>query len=84
MILNGLLWKVPYIPAFWRVFIMNGCSILSKTFSASFEIIIWLLFLNLLMWCITFVDTEESLHPWDKAHLVMMYDLFNVLLDSDC
>ena len=27
---------------------------------------------------------EESLHPWDKAHLVMMYDLFNMLLDSDC
>ena len=37
------------------------------------------LFFNLLMWCI-----EESLHPWDKTHLVMMYDLFNVLLDSDC
>ena len=31
-----------------------------------------------------FVDIEESLHPWDKAHLVMVYDLFNVLLDSDC
>ena len=21
-----------------------------------------------------FVDIKESLHPWDKAHLVMMYD----------
>jgi len=31
-----------------------------------------------------FADIEESLHPWDKAHLVMVYDLFNVLLDSDC
>ena len=31
-----------------------------------------------------FVDIEESLHPWDKAHLVIVYDLFNVLLDSDC
>ena len=30
------------------------------------------------------VDIEESLHPWDKAHLVMVYDLFNVLLDSNC
>ena len=29
-----------------------------------------------------FVNTEESLHAWDKAHLVMMYDLFNMLLDS--
>ena len=26
----------------------------------------------------------HPLHPWDKAHLVMVYDLFNVLLDSDC
>ena len=21
--------------------------------------------------------------PWDKTHLVMVYELFNVLLDSD-
>ena len=31
-----------------------------------------------------FADIEESLYPWDKAHLVMMYDLFHMLLDSDC
>ena len=31
-----------------------------------------------------FADIEVSLHLWDKAHLVMVYDLFNVLLDSDC
>ena len=31
-----------------------------------------------------FANIEESLHPWDKAHLVMVYDIFNVLLDSDC
>ena len=31
-----------------------------------------------------FVDIEESFHPWDKAYLVMMYDLFNMLLDSVC
>ena len=24
------------------------------------------------------------MHPWDKAHLVRIYELFNVLLDSDC
>ena len=29
-----------------------------------------------------FANIEESLHPWDKAHLVMMYDLFSMLLDS--
>ena len=31
-----------------------------------------------------FANIEESLHPWDKAHLVMMYDLLNMLLDSVC
>ena len=38
---------VPSIPAFWRVFIINECWILSKTFSASTEMIIWLLFSNM-------------------------------------
>ena len=37
------------IPAFWWVFIINGCWILSKAFSASIEIIIWFLSFNLLM-----------------------------------
>ena len=27
------------------------------------------------------MDTEESLHPWDKSHLITMYNPFNVLLD---
>ena len=60
---------------------------LSKAFSASIEIIIWFLSFNLLMWCITlidFADIKESLHSWDKAHLVMMYDLLNMFLDSVC
>ena len=29
-----------------------------------------------------FAYIEGSLNPWDKAILIMMYDLFNVLLDS--
>ena len=29
-----------------------------------------------------FANIEESLHSWDKTHLVMMYDIFNMLLDS--
>ena len=41
-------------------------------------------FVNVVYYIDWFVDIEESLHPWDKAHLVMVYDLFNVLLDSDC
>ena len=47
---------VPSMPAFWRVFIINGCCILSKAFSASIKINIWFLSFNLLMWCITLID----------------------------
>ena len=39
-------------------------------------------FVNVVYYIDWFVDIEESLHPWDKAHLVMMYDFFNMLLDS--
>ena len=39
-------------------------------------------FVNVVYYIDWFADIEESLHPWDKAHLVVMYDLFNVLLDS--
>ena len=29
-----------------------------------------------------FAHIEEFLDPWDKPDLIMLYDLFNVLLDS--
>ena len=51
------------IPAFWRVFIINGCWILSEAFSASIEIIIWFLSFNLLMWCITLIDLQILMNP---------------------
>ena len=31
-------------------------------------------FVNVVNYIDWFVDIEESLHPWDKAHLVMVYD----------
>ena len=40
-------------------------------------------FVNVVYYIDWFADTEESLHPWDKAQLVMVYDLCNVLLDSE-
>ena len=47
---------VPCIPTLLRVFIKNGCCILSNTFSASNQRIIWFLSFLLLMWCIMLVD----------------------------
>ena len=32
-------------------------------------------FVNVVNYIDLFVDIEESLHHWDKAHLVMVYDL---------
>ena len=29
-----------------------------------------------------FADTEPSLHPWNKPHLIMVHDPFNLLLNS--
>ena len=35
---------VPSVPTFWKVFLINGCWILSRDFSASVEMIIWFSF----------------------------------------
>ena len=40
-------------------------------------------FVNVVYYIDWFAHVEESLHPLGKAHLVRMYDLFHVLLDSD-
>ena len=41
-------------------------------------------FVNVVYHTDGFADIEEPLHPWDKSHLIMMYNPFNVLLDSVC
>ena len=60
---------VPSIPAFWKVFIINECWILSKAFSVSIEIIIWFLSFNLLMWPLDCKEIQpvhsEGDQPWD-------------------
>ena len=53
----------PSILAFLRVFIINGCWILSKAFSASTEIIMCLLFFNLLIWWITLTNLQILKNP---------------------
>ena len=40
---------IPSIPAFWRVFTIKRCRILSKVVSGFIDMIIWFLPLNLLM-----------------------------------
>ena len=72
---------VPSVPTFWEVFIINGCWTLSKGFSEPVEMIIWLLFFNLLMWCITLIDLwilENSCIPeinptWSWCMILLIY-----------
>ena len=39
-------------------------------------------FVNVVYYSDWFMDIKESLHSLDKAHLVMMYDFLNRLLDA--
>ena len=80
---------VPSIPAFWIFFFLNHKWMLN--FVKAFLCIYWdnhmafiFQFVNVVYYIDWFADTEEYLHPWDKALLVMMCDLFNMLLDSVC
>ena len=72
---------VHFMSTFWRVYIINGCWILSEAFSASVEMIIWFLFLNLLMWYITMIDLHMLKNPcipgmnpsWSWFMIFVMY-----------
>jgi hypothetical protein len=66
---------------------MKGCWILSDVFSTSNEVIMWFFsefFFNILDYVNEFPYIEPSLHPWDEAYLIMLYDRFYVFLDSVC
>ena len=59
---------------------------LSNAFYASIETIVWCLYFILSVWCIAFIDFHKLryLHSRDKPCLIMIYDPFNVLLNSVC
>ena len=78
---------VPSMLAFWREFYYKWV----LNFVKGFPCIYWdnhidsiFQFVNIVNHIYWFVNNEESLHPWNKAHLVKMYDLCNMLLDSVC
>ena len=56
--------RFPLCPLSWEFFfIINGCWILSKVFSASIEMVVWFLFFNLLIWYITLIDLHILKNP---------------------
>jgi hypothetical protein len=38
----------------------------------------------MLCYIYSFTQVEPSLHPWNESDLVMVYDIFDVLLNSVC
>ena len=80
-----------YIPSkanLLSIFLVNQTWILSNASSASIEMIIWFLPFILLIWCTTLIDSWMLKHPWirpwNKPGLIMVYDPFNILLNSIC
>ena len=41
-------------------------------------------FINIVYHIDWFAYTEEYLYPWNKSNLIMVYELFDVLLNSSC
>ena len=41
-------------------------------------------FVYVMYYIYLFVSIVPSLQSWDESHLIMVYDLFNVLLDAVC
>ena len=57
-----MLRHMPSIPTLVRVFIMNGCWILSNAFSASIEMTMWFLTCLLLRWYRTLINLHMLNH----------------------
>ena len=92
---STLAWKIPWTEGPGRLQsmgslgvrqIINGCCILSKAFYALIEMIIWFLSSNLLIWWISLIDLHILKNHCIPGinNLIMMYKLFDVLLNSDC
>ena len=81
---------VPSMPTFWGVFFFFYYEWVLN-FIKSFSYIYWddhmvfiLQFVNMMYQTDWFVDIEKFLPAWDKSHLIMLYNLFNGLLELIC
>ena len=75
---SSLCWAMFPLCPFWRIFIINGCWNLSEAFSASTEMIIWLLFFNLLYHTDLFAMLKKPWIPgmnptWSWDVILLMY-----------
>ena len=66
------------------VFIINGSSTLWNPFYISLDVIMWFIvfaFVYVIYYVNAFANIVPSLHLWGESHLIMVYELFNILLD---
>ena len=72
-----------FLESFYHKWVLN---FVKNFFSIDWDdhMVFILQFVNMVYHSDWFVYTEESLHSWDKPHLIMVYEPFNVLLDSVC
>ena len=75
-----ILRNVPSIPILLSFFYLNGCWILSNTFSASVEMIVWYLTFLLLIWSITLIDLQMLNHPCSLEWIPLDHDPFYIFL----
>ena len=82
---------VPFIPTLLRILIINECCFLPDAFSASINMIMWILSFILFTWCVTFIDLPILYPPcvsrinpswlWYVMFLMYCYiQLANILL----
>ena len=72
-----------FLESFYYKWVLN----LVKSFYCIYrdnQMVFILQFYNVVCHIDCFMDIEKSFHPWDKSHLIMVYDPFNVLLDFIC
>ena len=74
------------LPLYW-VFYHKWVLYLTKCFFCIYwydHVIFVFCFVYVMYYAYWFANIIPFLHPWDESHLIMVYDLFNALLELDC
>ena len=82
-----LCWNMfPLCPISGEFLSYMGVEFCQKIFCLYWDdhIVFILQFVNMVFYIVWFAFIGDSFHPWDKSHLIIVYDPFNVLLDSVC
>ena len=82
-----MLRNAPSIPTLLSVFYQTWSRTLSNAFSCIYwydHVIFVFAFVYVMYYIYWFANILPSLHPWDESHLIMVYDLFDVLLYVVC